>query len=534
MSPLFNLALLALCVYGQNIINSEWIDLPFGVYLNTYPGGSSESGGTFTVIGSGNSMWSTDNDGGRFVYKPLSGDCDLIAAVQKLSRDDLSQFARTGLMLRESNDRAREYAGFMRQRGTNDGATIRQITRLSYGVNPVGNSGISYTNEFARMRLIRRGDTFSAYVATGTVDTVWTPISSRNLALGETLNAGVFVNVHSSSALNLMTNEFKELSARVIVDVQTNASDGAEIVWLTDLPYLPTNTCQYAYSVTRTELDGSATVLATDLSAALYSDNTLTKGVHYRYSVTATEVPYEPQAVTGTVHVGTSGTFRYQAADTNLVSGIASGLTMAYYDTKTSTAPYAISNATSLAAILNPTGGETTDFKTVVDACLSVDATDLYTFFLELDDSAEIFIDGKIILRNWDYGGDRWTASAPVRLEKGRAHAFRALFYQASGGRKFNLRWNRAGDPDTVADVPGSAFTPVPAGFMTTAIGDMKLNGNTVFDAANDTITIVAGGGPARESTDSGRAVLTATGTSVDQHRHHDALRDRVRRRNLG
>ena len=33
--------LLALISFGQNIINSEWIDVPFGVYNNAYPGGSS-------------------------------------------------------------------------------------------------------------------------------------------------------------------------------------------------------------------------------------------------------------------------------------------------------------------------------------------------------------------------------------------------------------------------------------------------------------------------------------------------------------
>lgn len=517
MTGLLSIVLLAISTLGQSIINSEWIDAPFGVYNNTYKGGSSESNGIFTLTGSGAGMDGWSNDGGRFVFKPISGDCDISALIQIPVGSNLHPDARAGIMLRESNDRGVKYISFARLRGdlTNVGR-IQTNTRKELRTNPATQTINGYTNEWIKLRIIRIGDTFTYYTSTDLVANVWSRYRQEQVAVDENLNAGIFVTLNNNSAAKLMTNDFAEVSAKNIVDVQTNESDGAYISWLTELPFLPTDSCQYSYSVTRTSRDGTAIVVATDLPDSSFNDNTLVKGTYYKYSINATEIPYLPQASTQTVHVGSSATFRYQVATTNLISGLAPGLTMSYYNSKEAVTPYATANATTLAAVLTPTGGKTTYYKTIVDGCIYVETTDIYTFLLELDDSAEIFIDGIRILNNWEFGGDRWTASAPVKLEQGRAHAFRATYYQASGGQRFNLKWTRAGDPGTLADVPGSAFTPVPAGMMTLDVGDFVLNGNTVFDSANETITMVAGGGPVTEISDSGRAVLTSAGISVD------------------
>lgn len=510
------LALLPLGASGQHIINSEWIDMPFGLYNNSWKGESSESGGILTVTGSGADMTSYTSDGGRVLFKPVHGDCDLTAMVQIPISPDLNYEAEAGLMLRESNDRGLRYMAFVRERADAANAgLVRSLARQAPGINPVAVNQTGYTNQWLKMRVIRNGNTFKTYTSTSAVNEVWMLFTQQSVELGENLNAGIFVCAHTSSTAKLMTNDFQELSASAIVNVQTNAANGVDLTWLTDLPYLPTNTCQYAYSVTRTELDGNQTVVATELLTPIYTDNSITEGLYYKYSISARELPYNPQATTQTVHVGTSGTFRHQASEVNLIAGIAAGLTAAYYDTKDSILPYAVSNITSLAAILNPPGGETTNYKTVVDASLYVDETDTYTFFLELDDGAKLSVDGVKIIENWR-DGERWTASAPVKLEKGRAHAFRVEYYQAAGGRIFNLRWNRAGDPNTVVDVPVSSFTPVPAGWMTAGIGNVKLNGNAEFDAINNTISITACGSELTNFVDSGRVALSGFDTTMD------------------
>jgi len=507
--------LLGLSSFGQSIINSDWIDAPFGLYENSYPGGSTFNSGTYTVIGSGYNMWGWSEDGGRFVSIPVSGDCDITAFVQKPVEDNLNYNARAGIMIRETNDRGAKYISMLRLRGdsSNEGR-IQSNSRIDYNNNPVTVSSNGYTDDWLKLRIIRQGDTFTTYVLTGVVDTVWVPYRVETVELDESLSAGIFVSVYTSSTADLMTNDFQEVAVNPIVDVQTNAADGAEITWLTDLPYLPTNTCQYSYSIIRTELDGSETVLASDLTAPAYTDSSITKGIHYKYSLSAKELPYLPQAATQTVHVGTSGIFRYQAADTNLITGVAAGLTASYYEADTSTLPYDIQTVTSLADILSPTGGETTYYKSVLNASIHVENTDVYTFLLDFEDRANLYIDGKPVINNW-FDGNRLTTSTPVKLEKGRAHAFRVEFYFGTGTAKCDLSWSRTGNP-AIVDVPDSIFTPVTADWMTVGIGDVKLNGDAIFDEVNDTIAITACGSELTNTVDSGRVVLGAARYAFD------------------
>jgi len=79
-------------------------------------------------------MYSDDDDGGRFVYKPVSGDCDLTAFVQNPDDDGLVTGSRAGLMLRETNDRGQEYMAFNRLKGdeTTYIGTAQQLYRSIY------------------------------------------------------------------------------------------------------------------------------------------------------------------------------------------------------------------------------------------------------------------------------------------------------------------------------------------------------------------------------------------------------------------
>ncbi|MEO7098792.1 MAG: RICIN domain-containing protein [Luteolibacter sp.] len=88
----------ALTIPATTSITSGFSDAEIG---NTaLSGNSSYSGGTWTVNGSGWSMWGTTSDDCHFTYQAVTGDCAIIAKVESVQNTHLD--ARAGVMLRTS------------------------------------------------------------------------------------------------------------------------------------------------------------------------------------------------------------------------------------------------------------------------------------------------------------------------------------------------------------------------------------------------------------------------------------------------
>ena len=64
-----------------------------------FPGSTSVLGGGFQVSASGGDIWDLA-DGFRFVYKPLTGDGEIVAQVDSLNPTDA--WAKAGVMIRET------------------------------------------------------------------------------------------------------------------------------------------------------------------------------------------------------------------------------------------------------------------------------------------------------------------------------------------------------------------------------------------------------------------------------------------------
>ncbi len=505
---------------------SGWLDVPFGRYTDAYQGGSTCADGVFTVAGSGYDVYDVANDGGRFAFLPLLGDCEVIARVKKLQAE-LAYGARAGLMLRQNNDRNAVNAVFGRMRGdevTNIGR-ITSAYRSAVNASTSSKSGNGFDYPWLLMRLIRQGNTVRSYIATNETGTVWELYNTQTVALGDAVNAGIFVsrNNVTTNALPVMTNDFDQVAVRQLVTVQTNAAAGFDVSWVTESPSL-SNGWSYTYLLTRTPEGGSAVTQAQDLATAAYADASVSAGTFYRYAVTAVPVPQDPLTPPPNVLIGTSAATRLPYAVTNLLAGLAQGLYAAYYMPSTAVAPGVtrVENSVSNVVSLYP-AGYTNNFKTVFNANLQAEAADLYTFFIESDDGVRMWVGDTQIMDTW-YGALLKSSSGPVWLEAGRSYPVRVEYYQSTGARACTLQWRRAGAPEVSAAVPPSALSPVPLPWRHEDIGDVSQNGNAAFDLGTGAITVAANGNAMTNSADACHLVSRDIENDFDVAVRLDAL----------
>ena len=478
---------------AQTSLPDGWIDVPFGAYTTAWEGGASyDSGsGTFTLVGSGNDMWGSANDGGRFVFQPMLGDCEVVANVRRLTAPNLAYGARAGVLIRQRNDRGSQSMLFARMRGESGNLNVGRVTSAARLV-PLNTPEVLHQNgfedEWIQMRLIRQGDVARAFFNT---NGTWELFQTYSVPMGEAVNAGIFVTRYSDSAAQQITNEFKQVAARQLVTVQTNALAGLDIAWVTNLPGIVAG-WEYTYTLTRTAEGGTPEPLGQGIALAAFTDAAPVPGTVYRYTVTAVPVPQEDVAAPPDVPIGTSGATRLQVTDVNPVSGLPQGLLAAYH-APIDALPFVTRVDNSVTNVVaNYPGGVANNFRTLFNARLMVDTTDTYTFFADSDDAFRLWVNGVLVFDNY-YGGRNKASSMPVRLEAGRVAAFRAEYRQDTGERACTLTWRRTGDP-AIVPVPTEVFSPVPLPWLNTDIGGTTLNGNALFDTGLGTITVTADG----------------------------------------
>ena len=173
---------------------SPWQDADIG--NPSLAGSASESGGVFTVSGSGNDIWTTpyDNlDQMHYVWQPLNNNQSIITRVT--SQTDTDPWAKAGIIIKQSATANAPYALIAVTPG--NGITFQSNFTSS-------TAGGSYTFPNAWLELSLSGNIVTAYTSTN--GTTWTEVGSASIgSVSGAVTAGLFVTSHNNGALGTAT-----------------------------------------------------------------------------------------------------------------------------------------------------------------------------------------------------------------------------------------------------------------------------------------------------------------------------------------
>jgi regulation of enolase protein 1 (concanavalin A-like superfamily) len=163
-------------------------------------GSASHASGIFTVRGSGANVWDTA-DGFHFVYRPMTGDGQIVARVDSVTKTD--PWAKAGVMMRDGLDGTDTNAFAFVSAGGN----VRFQRRRTVG----GTTAALYTASASTphwVKLVRTGDTLAAYFSSNGVS--WTSAGTNTFVMNSTIYVGLAVTSHNNSALS--TGVFRNVS----------------------------------------------------------------------------------------------------------------------------------------------------------------------------------------------------------------------------------------------------------------------------------------------------------------------------------
>jgi regulation of enolase protein 1 (concanavalin A-like superfamily) len=175
------------------IVRFQWSHADIGAVAA--PGSDSESGGIWTVQGSGADIWLA-NDEFHFVWQPVSGDVSITARV--LSLTNTNAWAKAGVMLRATQDSnsAHAFTCVTPQRGV---AFQRRLVTAGASSTTAGPAvAAPYW-----VRLERFGNLL---VGSSSPDGVtWTEIRRQTITLGTNILVGLAVTSHNDGAVATAT-----------------------------------------------------------------------------------------------------------------------------------------------------------------------------------------------------------------------------------------------------------------------------------------------------------------------------------------
>jgi glucan 1,3-beta-glucosidase len=137
------------------------------------PGGLRSVVSGLDLYGGGSDIWG-ERDQFRFLHQPVDGDFELTATVASL--DDTDQYAKAGLMLRESLDPAAPHVLL----SVFPSGEVQLAQRAIAGGGTQGSPGREARFPDIRLRLVRRGDTVTA--STSKDGAEWTEVGSHKVA----------------------------------------------------------------------------------------------------------------------------------------------------------------------------------------------------------------------------------------------------------------------------------------------------------------------------------------------------------------
>ncbi len=160
-------------------------------------GGSSGSGGSFTVTGAGADIWST-GDAFHYVYTTLAGDGSIVARVATV--EPVADWTKAGVMMRESLSRGSAQA-LMLVSANKGLAFQRRLSTNGTSISTPGGTGKAP----AYVKLTRTGSTFTAFRSADGV--AWTTVDSSTISMAATIYVGLAVSSHITGTLATATFE---------------------------------------------------------------------------------------------------------------------------------------------------------------------------------------------------------------------------------------------------------------------------------------------------------------------------------------
>jgi hypothetical protein len=149
--------------------------------------------GTFTIDGAGADIWGT-SDQFHFVYRRLSGDCEIVARVYGVQQH-IDAWSKAGVMIRESLAANARFAMMA--------ATSGNGCAFQYRPSPggeCGHFGLAGITAPVWVKLVRLGNTITAYRSDNGI--TWTQAGdSITVAMGADVYAGLAVTSHNPSFL---------------------------------------------------------------------------------------------------------------------------------------------------------------------------------------------------------------------------------------------------------------------------------------------------------------------------------------------
>ena len=171
---------------GAQTLPAPWTSTDIGAPETA--GRSTYSSETFTITASGTDIWGT-SDQLHFVYRPVTGDVEIVARVISITTE-AHRWAKAGVMIRESLTAESRHAMMV---GSAEGGFAFQRR-----VQTAGNSDSTAGPANAPpgwVRLVRKGDLFSAYDSTDGVR--WRLVGSDTIPMGDTVYVGLPITSHS-------------------------------------------------------------------------------------------------------------------------------------------------------------------------------------------------------------------------------------------------------------------------------------------------------------------------------------------------
>jgi phosphatidylserine/phosphatidylglycerophosphate/cardiolipin synthase-like enzyme/regulation of enolase protein 1 (concanavalin A-like superfamily) len=154
-------------------------------------GSAAESGGTFTLKGSGADIWGTA-DGLHFAFRSLSGDGEIVARVGSLQ--NTHQWAKAGVMIRESLTAGSRHAMMLVSPGKGL-AFQRRVQTGGVTTHTDGGGGTAPV----WVRLVRSGNSIAAYRSSN--GSAWTLVGTETIAMGSTVHVGLGLTSHDNAKL---------------------------------------------------------------------------------------------------------------------------------------------------------------------------------------------------------------------------------------------------------------------------------------------------------------------------------------------
>ena len=281
----------ALSVTTESASAASWSSGDIGAVAAA--GSYSQSGGTFTVEGSGADIWN-NADAFQFVSQPLSGDGSITARV--VSQSNTNGWAKAGVMFRET----------LAPGATDAYAVITPSNGAVFQARPTTNAesiDITYGPIVQApywLRVVRTGNTFSAYLSPN--GNTWTSLGVTSVTMASQAYVGLAVSSHDNGTLSSAV--FDNVTITSAQDLTLTPQIGAITQWQSQ-QFTPSISGGATWSVDGIA-GGNATV-GTITSNGLYTPGSV--GTH---TIAATSLADPSQSSSATIAVtGLAGVYTY-------------------------------------------------------------------------------------------------------------------------------------------------------------------------------------------------------------------------------